>query len=256
MHFLSFSPWQHLLLLAVAGLFAGAMNAVAGGGSFVTFPVLVFAGLPPIAANATSTVALFPGTLASTWAYRADLQGVAGFPLGVLLPISLAGGFIGAILLLVMPGSAFDMVIPWLLLAATLTFAGSRHLGEALRRHVRIGRTTFLVIQFILSVYGGYFGGAIGLMMMAVWTLIASAELKALAPARTLLVSACNGMAVVCFIAAGVVRWPEMLTMMFSVIAGGYYAARFARLLPAPVLRLFVVLLSATVTVGFFLRKY
>jgi uncharacterized membrane protein YfcA len=247
---------QHYLLLLIAGLLGGAMNAVAGGGSFVTFPVLVSLGLPPIAANATSTVALCPGTLASTWALRAGLQGVAGIRLRVLLPISLVGGMIGAILLLVTPGAAFDLVIPWLLLLATLAFAGGRRLSEALRRHVRIGRGPFLLIQFMLSIYGGYFGGAIGLMMMAVWTLLDRADLKALAPARTLLVSAANGMAVVVFILAGAVWWREMLTTMVSVIAGGYYAARFSRRLPASVLRLFVVLLSATVTVGFFLRKY
>src|ERR1700733_9880324 len=128
---------HHLLLLACAGLLAGTMNAVAGGGSFVTFPALVFAGLPPIAANATSTVALFPGTMASTWAYRAELTGVAGLRLPVLLPISLAGGGVGAILLLNPPGSAFDHVIPWLLLLATITFAGGRELGQALARRVR-----------------------------------------------------------------------------------------------------------------------
>ncbi len=247
---------QHYLLLLMAGLLGGAMNAVAGGGSFVTFPVLVSIGLPPIAANATSTVALFPGTLASTWAFRAGLQGVAGVRLRVLLPISLAGGTIGAILLLVTPGAAFDLVIPWLLLLATLAFAGGRRLSETLRRHVRIGRGPFLLIQFILSIYGGYFGGAIGLMMMAVWTLLDQTDLKSLAPARTLLVSAANGMAVLVFVLAGAVWWREMLTTMVSVVAGGYYAARCARLLPASVLRLFVVFLSATVTVGFFLRKY
>ena len=246
---------HNYLILFVTGFFAGTMNAVAGGGSFVTFPVLVSIGLPPIAANATSTVALFPGTLASTWAYRADLQGVAGIRLRVLLPISLVGGMVGAILLLLTPGAAFDLVIPWLLLLATLAFAGGRRLSDVLHRYLRIGRRTFLLIQFLLSIYGGYFGGAIGLMMMAVWTLLDTVDLKALAPARTLLVSASNGMAVLCFIVAGVVRWPEMLATMFSVIAGGYYAARFARLLPASVLRVFVVLLSATVTAGFFLRR-
>jgi len=249
-------PVHHYLLLVLAGLLAGTMNAVAGGGSFVTFPVLVFVGLPPIAANATSTVALFPGTLASTWAYRSGLRGVAGIRLRVLLPISLAGGLVGAILLLVTPGATFDLVIPWLLLLATLTFAGGRRLGEVLRRHVCIGRRSFLLIHFILSIYGGYFGGAVGLMMMAVWTLLDATDLTLLAPARTLLVSAANGMAVLWFIVAGVVRWPQMLAMTLSVIAGGYYAARFARKLPAPVLRVFVVLLSATVTAGFFLRKY
>jgi uncharacterized membrane protein YfcA len=247
---------MHYFLLVAAGLLAGTMNAVAGGGSFVSFPVMVLVGLPPIAANATSTVALFPGTVASTLAYRDDLRGIAGISLKVLLPISVVGGTIGAILLLVTPGSAFDLVIPWLLLLATLTFAGGRQLGSWLRRYVHIGRGTFLVIQFILSIYGGYFGGAIGLMMMAVWTLIDSAELKGMAAPRTLLVSATNGAAVLCFAVAGAVHWPQMLAMMISAIAGGYYGARFARHLPPVVLRWFVVALSATVTVAFFMRHY
>ena len=246
----------HFVSLVLAGLLAGTMNAVAGGGSFVSFPVMVLAGLPPIAANATSTVALFPGTIASTWAYREDLGGIAGISLKVLLPIGLAGGLVGAILLLVTPGGAFDLVIPWLLLLATLTFAGGRHLGDRLRRYVRIGRPTALVIQFILSIYGGYFGGAVGLMMLAVWTLIDSSELKAMAATRTALVSAANGAAVLCFAVAGAVWWPEMSAMMVSGIAGGYYGARFARHLPPSVLRWFVVALSATVTVAFFLRRY
>lgn len=247
---------QHFLPLVLAGLLAGTMNAVAGGGSFVSFPVMVLAGLPPIAANATSTVALFPGTVASTWAYRDGLCRIAGISLRLLLPISLAGGLAGALLLLVTPGGAFDLVIPWLLLLATLTFAGGRHLGDWLRRHVRIGRPAFMAIQFVLSIYGGYFGGAIGLMMMAVWVLIDSSELKVMAPTRTLLVSATNGSAVLCFAIAGAVQWPEMLAMMVSAIAGGYYGARFARHLPPTVLRWFVVLLSAIVTVAFFARTY
>ncbi|HYZ22277.1 MAG TPA: sulfite exporter TauE/SafE family protein [Rhodopila sp.] len=243
---------EHFAPLVLAGLLAGAMNAVAGGGSFVTFPTLVLVGLPPIAANATSTVALFPGTVASTWAYRSDIQGVAGYRLALLLPISL----VGAVLLLITPGAAFDKVIPWLLLLATLTFAGGRRLSLWLSRRLRIGTGPFLAIQFLLSIYGGYFGGAIGLMMMAVWTLLGTADLKAVAGVRTALVSASNGMAVLCFAAAGAVRWPETLAMMPSSIVGGYYGARFARLLPPAVLRVFVVLLSATVTIAFFTRRH
>jgi uncharacterized membrane protein YfcA len=247
---------QHFLLLALAGLLAGTMNAVAGGGSFVSFPTMVLVGLPPIAANATSTVALFPGTLASTWAYRHDQFGIARLGLRLLLLISLAGGLIGATLLLVTPGGTFDRVIPWLLLLATLTFAGGRGLGEWLRRALRIGRTTLLVSQFIISVYGGYFGGAVGLMMMAVWMLIDTTDLHAMAATRTLLVSATNGAAVLCFAAAGAVWWPEMLAAMVSAIAGGYYGARVARRLSPLMLRWSVVLLSATVTAVFFLRAY
>ncbi|MGE0418445.1 MAG: sulfite exporter TauE/SafE family protein [Acetobacteraceae bacterium] len=246
---------EHTPLLIVAGLLAGAMNAVAGGGSFVTFPALVFAGLPPVLASATSTVALFPGTLASTWAYRDGLTGVAGVGLRVLMPISVVGGLIGAALLLVAPGSTFNAVIPWLLMLATLTFAGGRELGLALSQHLRIGRGPMLVLQFLLSIYGGYFGGAVGLMMLAVWSLLDSAELKSMAAARTLLVSAANGAAVLCFIAAGAVSWPEMLAMLASAILGGYGGARLARHIPARIIRLFVLLLSATVTTWFFLRR-
>ncbi|PPQ34580.1 sulfite exporter TauE/SafE family protein [Rhodopila globiformis] len=247
---------QHFLYLVAAGLVAGSMNAVAGGGSFVTFPTLVLVGLPPIAANATSTVALCPGTLASTWAYRRELTGIGGISLRVLLPIGLAGGLSGAILLLITPGGLFDKVIPWLLLLATLTFLGGRRPGIWLRHYVCIGRPALLAAQFVISVYGGYFGGAVGLMMLAVWTLLETADLQAMAAARTLLVSTANASAVLCFILAGAVWWPEALAMMASAVAGGYYGARFARHLPPPVLRAFVVTLSAAVTAGFFVRAY
>jgi uncharacterized protein len=172
----------------------------------------------------------------------------------VLLPIGLAGGSVGAILLLVTPGGAFDLVIPRLLILATSTFAVGRKLDDWPRRHVRIGRPTFLGIQFILSIYGGYFGGVIGMMMMmAVWTLIDTAELHTLAATRTALVSAANGAAVPCFALAGAVGWPQVATMMVSAIAAGYYGARFARLLLPTVLGWFVVALSAA---GFLLRQY
>jgi uncharacterized protein len=246
----------HFLPLVAAGLLAGSMNAVAGGGSFVSFPMLVLVGLPPIAANATSTVALFPGTLASTWAYRNDLAGIGGISLRALLPIGIAGGLVGAVLLLVTPGGLFDKVIPWLLLLATLTFIAGRRPGIWLRRYVRIGRTTLLAVQFVLSVYGGYFGGAVGLMMMAVWMLLDTTELHAMAPARTLLVSAANGIAVLCFALAGAVWWREALAMLAASIAGGYYGARFAQRLPPAVLRIFIIVLSAGVTIGFFARSY
>jgi uncharacterized membrane protein YfcA len=245
--------WHYLLLFG-AGLLAGTMNAVAGGGSFVGFPAMVLAGLPPIVANASNTVALCPGTLASTWARRHDLCDVAGISPAVMVPVTLTGGLTGAILLLVTPSSAFDVVIPWLLLLATLTFAAGRNLGAWLRQRLTVGRTAFLTVQFIVSIYGGYFGGAVGLMMMAAWSLLDGAELGALAPMRTMMVTVANAAAVVCFIVAGVVRWPELLTMMIAAIIGGYFGAHYARMLPPPVLRWFVVVLSALVTASFFKR--
>ena len=244
-----------LPLLAVAGLLAGAMNAIAGGGSFVTFPAMVFAGLPPVIANASSTVALFPGTLASTFAYRRDLSGIGGFSLAVLAPISIAGGLLGAILLLATPAHLFDLVIPWLLLLATMTFAAGARAGMVLRRFVRIGPRALPLGQFAISIYGGYFGGAVGLMMMAAWSLLqASDDLKSMAPARVLLVSSANGAAVVWFILAGAVRWPEALAMLGASVVGGYLGARLTRILPPPMVRRFVIVLTACITATFFLR--
>jgi uncharacterized protein len=246
---------HHTSLLAFAGLLAGAMNAIAGGGSFVSFPAMVAVGLPPVIANASSTVALFPGTLASTFAYRHDFSRIVGFDLRLMLPISLAGGLAGAVLLLATPARLFDAVIPFLLLLATLTFAFGARAGLLLRRIVGVGPAAMPIIQFPIAIYGGYFGGAVGLMMMAVWSLLtASADLKSMAPARVLLVSATNGAAVLWFIIAGAVRWPETLTMLIASVVGGYLGARLGRWLPAPVVRGFVLLLTATVTALFFLR--
>jgi uncharacterized protein len=248
------------LLLAGVGLLAGAMNAIAGGGSFVTFPAMVFAGLPPVIANASSTVALFPGSLASSFAYRNDFADAGPVRLKLLTPISFAGGLAGAILLLATPEHLFDVVIPWLLLLATLTFAFGARAGLALRRVIRIGPGALppgalLVVQFVISIYGGYFGGAVGLMMMAAWSLLhASDDLKAMAPARVLLVSAANGAAVLWFIFAGAVRWPETLAMLGASVIGGYLGARLTRVLPAKIVRRFVIVLTAIVTLVFFSR--
>jgi uncharacterized membrane protein YfcA len=216
---------------------------------------MVLAGLPPVIANASSTAALFPGSLASTLAYRRDFGRVLGVRLRAMAPISMLGGAVGAALLLATPAHLFDAVIPVLLLLATLTFAFGARSGLALRRVVTIGPGGLLPLQFLISIYGGYFGGAVGLMMMAAWSLLsASADLKAMAPVRALLVSAANGAAVLWFIVVGAVRWPETLAMLGASIVGGYLGARLTRLLPARVVRGFVVVLTATVTAAFFVR--
>ncbi len=149
----------------------------------------------------------------------------------------------------------FDSVIPFLLLLATLTFAFGARAGLALRRIVRIGPGGVLPLQFLIAIYGGYFGGAVGLMMMAMWSLLtASADLKAMAPLRVMLVSATNGAAVLWFIAAGAVRWPETLAMLGASVAGGYLGARLTQVLPPRVVRAFIVVLTAGVTMAFFAR--
>ncbi len=244
-----------LALLALAGLLAGAMNAIAGGGSFITFPAMVFAGLPPVIANASSTVALFPGTLASSFAYRRDLRGIGGYGLGVLGAISFTAGIVGALLLLATPAHLFDVVIPWLLLLAALTFAFGARAGLALRRVVRVPLGALPVVQFVIATYGGYFGGAVGLMMMAAWSLLtASDDLKSMAPARVLMTSSANAGAVLCFIAVGAIRWPETLAMLAASVIGGYLGARLTSVLPQAAVRRCVVALTAFVTFMFFLR--
>lgn len=244
------------LLLAGAGLLAGAMNATAGGGSFVTLPVLIGVGVPSVAANASSTVALYPGGAASAWVYRGGLGRVCGVPLRPILVATLLGGLAGAILLLATPTSLFDRLLPWLLLAATAALAFGPRLGPALRSRFRAGLATIVAIQFLLGVYGGYFGGAVGLMMVAAWSLLDGADVKALNAPRTLLVTAANSVAMLCFIAAGAVYWPQTLALALGALLGGVAGAELGKRLPAPVIRHATLLLAAAMTLRFFFRAY
>ena len=147
-------------------------------------------------------------------------------------------------------------MLPWLLLTATLALALGSHLGPALRSRFRAGIVTVVVIQFLLGVYGGYFGGAVGLMMMAAWGLLDGADVKALNPPRTLLVSAANTVAVICFIIAGAIRWPEAVLVGGGALLGGYGGARIGKKLSPTVIKVATVLLAAAMTVHFFLRAY
>src|SRR3989475_3697700 len=155
------------IFLIAAALAAGLMNSVAGGGSFLTFPALVFTGVPSIIANATSTVALFPGVLASAWAYRRDFAGLDEIPLRAAVAVSIAGGITGALLLLFTSQKAFDAIIPWLLLAATIVFAIGPRVTTMFKRKSWIGQKGLIVLQFLVGIYGGYFGGAVGIFMLA-----------------------------------------------------------------------------------------
>lgn len=244
------------LLICGAGLLAGAMNALAGGGSFVSLPALIAAGVPSVAANASSTVALFPGGAASAWAYRDGLGPVGTVSLRSLLLITLVGGAIGAILLLSTPVRTFDLVLPWLLLLTALALGFGRRLGDWLRRRWRITPAAVVTVQFALAIYGGYFGGAVGIMMMAVWGLIESRDLKSLNAPRTLLVTAANMMAVLTFIIAQAVQWRETALMLAAATLGGYGGAQIGRRAPANAVRLGTLLLTAAITLAFFARAY
>ena len=243
------------LLLIGAALVAGLMNAVAGGGSFLTFPALVFTGVPSIVANATSTVALFPGALASAWAYRHDFEGLEKIPLKPALAVSIAGGIAGALLLLYTSQKTFDVIIPWLLLGATMAFALGPQVLKKLKGQSWMGPRTLIALQFFIGIYGGYFGGAVGIIMLAVWTLAGMREIHAMNGGRTLLGGVMNAAAVVCFVIAGKIWWLQTAMMLAAAVAGGYAGARLAKRTNPSWIRLAIILVSIAVTVAFFLRS-
>jgi uncharacterized membrane protein YfcA len=247
---------ETLLMLAGAGLAAGAMNALTGGGSFVSLPAMIAAGLPSVAANASNTVALFPGGAASSWVYRDGLKQVEGLPLIPSLVLTLIGGLAGALLLLWTPSSVFDRILPWLLLAATVLLVLGPRLGAMLRARFTAGPAVILPLQFLIGVYGGYFGGAVGLMMLAAWSLITTADIKALQPMRMLLVTVANAIAVICFIVLGGVWWKETLILGAGAILGGYAGAHLGKRLPSSVVRAITLVIAFGITAAFFVRAY
>ncbi len=244
------------ILVACAGLLAGMMNAAAGGGTFVSVPALIAAGVPSVAANMTSTVALFPGAFASAYALRRDVRDFGDAPLRLLLGFSLAGGALGALLLINTSSRAFDALIPWLLLLGSVAFAFGREIGGWLRRRISLGRPALLSVQFLLGVYGGYFGGAVGLMMLAAWTIFGARDLPAMNASRVLVVGATNATAVVFFIAIGTIHWPLAIIMLLAGVAGGYAGALISRRIPVQRLRVGISILNFTITAVFFWKTY
>jgi uncharacterized membrane protein YfcA len=174
--------------------------------------------------------------------------------LPILLVTSLVGGLCGAVLLLATPSGAFNALVPWLLLLATVAFAFGRQVGTQLRRVLRLGRISTIVIQFLLAIYGGYFGGAVGIMMMATWSLLGVSDLRVMNPTKTVLVGAMNAVAVLYFIAARAVLWPQTLAMLVAAAIGGYAGARIAMRLDTRWLRAGVIAISTAITLIFFLR--
>jgi uncharacterized protein len=248
--------------LVLAAFGGGALNAVAGGGSFLTFPSLIFAGIPAINANATSTVALWPGTVASVAAYRRELKQHRPLllPLGL---VSLIGGVLGAVLLLNTPQETFTELIPWLLLIATVLLAFGGPAVARLRKQLghSTGPTTrstalTTVLQFLVAIYGGYFGGGMGIVMLAALAVMGMEDIHAMNALKTLLASFVNGVAVITFIVAGAIYWPEAIVMLVGAIAGGYGGAYYARKLDPKLVRRFTIAVGCFLTLYFFYRTY
>jgi uncharacterized protein len=235
-----------LIVLAGAAILAGALNSLAGGGSLVTFPALLFAGLNPIDANASSVVALFPATLASVWAYRRSIRDIT--------EVSLFGGMFGAFLLLSTPISVFAALVPWLVLFSTLIFAVGNFAPLDLIRRFQVGPRGALVVHFIVSLYGGYFGGGIGFLLLAALTMFGMRDINAMNGLKMWLVGIMTVSSIAIFIVADVIRWREVLPVMVGAVIGGYVAAHAAQRLDQRLIKGFIIVLGIAVTAYFFWR--
>jgi uncharacterized membrane protein YfcA len=251
---------QFILFLFFAGVLGGALNAVAGGGSFIAFPALLWTGVPPIPANATNTIALWTGAAASGGAYRSRLD----VPRRVMVPLlsaSLVGGVIGAILLLKTPAHTFMRVLPWLTFGATLLFALGKRLAGG-RKSVIEHETTGAALagatafQFAVGIYGGYFGGGMGIVMLAMLAVLGMTDVHAMNALKSVMGFVINGVAVITFVVAKAVYWRHGVIMILGAIAGGYLGAHYAMKVPQAWIRVFVVLVGAGMTVYFFWKAY
>jgi uncharacterized protein len=251
---------QTITFLFLAGALGGALNAVAGGGSFIAFPALLFTGVPPIPANATNTIALWTAAAASGGAYRKRLD----VPRRVMIPLlaaSLAGGLAGAFLLLKTPAHTFMRVLPWLTLGATLLFAFGKKLAggrQSIIEHEASGAALAgaTLFQLAVAVYGGYFGGGMGIVMLAMLAALGMTDIHAMNALKSVMGFVINGVAVVTFIIAGAVYWKHGIVMIVGAILGGYLGAHYAMKMPQVWVRNFVVLVGAGMTAYFFWKAY
>ena len=243
------------LFLFAAAVFGGALNAVAGGGSFIALPALLWAGVPPVAANATNTFALWPGSLASAWAYRREIAGVRQW-LVALGAVSVAGGLGGAVLLIRTPDAAFLRLLPWLLLLAAVTFTFGGRLPARVWSGATMGSVSWgaLAGQFVIATYGGYFGGGMGIMMLAALALAGMTDLHKMNGLKSALAVAINGVALAEFVLAGAIVWRPGLVMVAGAIVGGYAGAALARRVDQRYIRAMVVTIAWSMTIYFFLR--
>lgn len=267
--------------LFFAAMLAGALNSVAGGGSFISFPTLLFTGVPAINANATNTVAVWPGSLASIPPYRKDLQHERR-ELILFSIVSVFGGVLGAMVLLNTSQTLFERMVPWLLLIATLIFAFGARVTQWMRRllpgagnaqasmkeeaagdtdadaplRIAPGRLIIvMVIQFIISLYGGFFGGGIGIMMLAGFALLGMREIHAMNALKVVLASIINGVAMIVFVLRDAVYWPQALVMIVGAIIGGYGGASLAHLIPSLYVRRFVITVGLAISAYFFFKQ-
>lgn len=249
--------WTTWPLLAGAAFGAGVLNAIAGGGSFLTFPALVFTGVPPIVANATSALAVSPGYLGSTLGFKSELRELPARRLRREMAIAAVGGLAGAGLLLVTPAKLFSGIVPWLLLLATALFAA----GPAIARRAQAasagghGLTRWREPGLLaVAIYGGYFNGGLGILLMALYTVAGEPRLATVNALKNLNSLVLSWLSVAAFVLAGAIAWRQGLLMMAAATAGGYLGARWSRRLPAVWVRSGVIATGLVMSVLFFLR--
>ncbi|QKV20599.1 sulfite exporter TauE/SafE family protein [Oricola thermophila] len=240
-----------LAVLVLAGFVAGALNTVAGGGTFLTLPALIFVGVPPVAANATSAVAVFPGYLAGAIGFASEIRSLDRTRLAWILVASVLGGSVGSFLLLVSSNEAFSFVVPYLLALGTLTFAfGDRLRAWAVSRGGARRRGVFAT--FAASVYGGYFNGGLGIILLALFSLQGMRDINLMNGLKNAVSFVLAAISVAIFATAGIVSWRHAAIMAAAAVTGGYLGAPIARALPSAAVRAIVIAVGAFMTVVFF----
>ena len=251
----------HAGLLFIAAVVAGAINSGAGGGSFISFPSLLFIGIPPVNANATNTVALWPGQVASIGAYRAELQKLPWRNVTPLLITGILGGILGAWVLLKTPQKTFMNLVPWLMLIATLIFMFSGKITQWVRRRTAehhdtefaTGRGIF--IQVFIAFYIGYFGAGAGILILAMLALLGMDQIHTMNALKALLTTVSNGVAMLMFVVSHAVYWPETILMVIGSILGGYFGAHFAQKTKPENVRRIVIVIGFVLSAYFFAQQ-
>ncbi|MBM3603563.1 MAG: sulfite exporter TauE/SafE family protein [Alphaproteobacteria bacterium] len=248
---------MELLILIAAGLASGMLNAVAGGGTFISLPALIWLGVPPVSANATATFSALPGYVTSAWGFRHDIRAEGTLSLCAIMVIASIGCIIGAVLLILTPGDAFMVIVPWLLLLATVLFAIGPRLLLAIRRFgggaAGAGISTAAIMS--VAIYGGYFNGGLGIMLLAAFGLIGYHNLHGMNGLKNMLSALLSLIASVTFVLAELIAWEHAIALSVSAAIGGYAGANISRRITRlDLLRLFITAVGAAMTAAFFLR--
>ncbi len=254
-------PVSHAIILFLAALLAGAINSVAGGGSFVSFPTLLFVGIPPVNANATNTVALWPGQVASIGAYRSQFRNLSWSTMAPLLVTGVLGGMVGGWTLLKTPQSTFLRLVPWLILIATIIFAMSGRVTRWVRQrtasgeHHEFSTGRGVVFQLFIAFYIGYFGAGAGILILAMLALLGMDDIHTMNALKALLTTVSNGVALLLFIVRHAVYWPETILMVVASMLGGYFGAYFAQKTKPEHVRAIVIVIGVVLSIYFFARQ-